>query len=401
MDQRSHHRSDQGELGAIIRLFLRLGSTAFGGPAAHIALMREEVVTRRKWLSEGEFLDLLGATNLIPGPNSTEMAIHIGYLRAGFLGLVIAGVCFIFPAALIVSLLAWGYVEFGSLPEITGILYAVKPVIIAVVAQAIWMLSRSALKSPFLMTLAAGSFASALFGLDELALLFGAGILTGLVRWGTLARSGEGPKMTSLLLMILTALALFLVPAALSSHFPGGAERVPFAPSTLFLFFLKIGSVLYGSGYVLLAFLQGSLVDNWHWLTEVQLLDAAAVGQVTPGPVFTTATFIGYILGGPASAILATVAIFLPSFIFVALSGPLIPRIRRSALAGAFLDGVNASSLALMAAVTVQLGRSAMIDPLTILLAVSSTVLLLRFKVNSAWLIVGAAMVGFAVPLFT
>ncbi len=401
MEQRSHHKPDQGEIGAIIRLFLRLGSTAFGGPAAHIALMREEVVTRRKWLSEGEFLDLLGATNLIPGPNSTEMAIHIGYLRAGFLGLVIAGTCFILPAALIVSILAWGYVEFGSLPEITGILYAVKPVIIAVVAQAIWMLSRSALKSPFLIALAASSFASALFGLDELALLFGAGILTGLVRWGTLARIGAGPRVTSLLLMIFTALALVIVPAALSSHFPDEAERVPFAPSTLFLFFLKIGSVLYGSGYVLLAFLQGGLVDNWHWLTQVQLLDAAAVGQVTPGPVFTTATFIGYILGGPTSAILATVAIFLPSFIFVALSGPLIPRIRRSALAGAFLDGVNASSLALMATVTIQLGQSAVIDTLTILLAVSSAVLLLFFKVNSAWLILGAAMLGFVGPLFT
>lgn len=400
MDQRSHHKPKQGEIGALIRLFLRLGSTAFGGPAAHISLMREEVVTRRKWLSEGEFLDLLGATNLIPGPNSTEMAIHIGYLRAGFLGLVIAGTCFILPAALIVAILAWGYVEFGSLPEITGILYAVKPVIIAVVGQAIWMLSKSALKSPFLMTLAVGSFASALSGLDELVLLFGAGILTGLVRWGTLARIGEGPRVTSLLLMIFTVLALVIVPAALSSHFPDGVERVPFAPSTLFLFFLKIGSVLYGSGYVLLAFLQGGLVDNWHWLTQAQLLDAAAVGQVTPGPVFTTATFIGYILGGPTSAILATVAIFLPSFVFVALSGPLIPRIRQSALTGAFLDGVNASSLALMAAVSVQLGRSAMIDPLTILLAVSSTVLLLHFKVNSAWLILGAAVLGSICPLF-
>lgn len=401
MDQRSHRTPDKSEIGAIMRLFLRLGSTAFGGPAAHIALMREEVVTRRQWLSEDEFLDLLGATNLIPGPNSTEMAIHIGYLRAGFLGLIIAGICFILPAALIVSILAWGYVEFGSLPEITGILYAVKPVIIAVVAQAIWMLSRSALKNPLLMTLAAGSFASALFGLDELVLLIGAGVMTGIVRWGTLARLGEGPRVTSLLLLILTALTLVIVPIALSSHFPGGEEQVPFALSALFLFFLKVGSVLYGSGYVLLAFLQGSLVDNWHWLTQAQLLDAAAVGQVTPGPVFTTATFVGYVLGGPGSAILATVAIFLPSFVFVALSGPLIPYLRQSALAGAFLDGVNAASLALMAAVVVELGRSAVIDSFTIVLAVSSAVLLLRFKVNSAWLILGAAILGVVGPFLS
>jgi chromate transporter len=357
--------------------------------------MREEVVTRRKWLSEAEFLDLLGATNLIPGPNSTEMAIHLGYLKGGYLGLLLAGVCFILPAALIVSLIAWGYVAFGSLPEISGILYAVKPVIIAVVAQAIWMLSGSALKNRLLMGLAVVSFGLALLGFDELTLLFGAGLLTGLVRWGTLARMGQRPRLTSLLLMIAVSLALLVLPAALSSHLPGQTDGAPFAPSTLFVFFLKIGSVLYGSGYVLLAFLRGSLVDKWGWLTEVQLLDAAAVGQVTPGPVFTTATFIGYILGGPTSAFIATVAIFLPSFVFVALSGPLIPRIRRSALAGAFLDGVNASSLALMAAVTVQLGRAAVIDPLTTLLAISSAVLLLRFKVNSAWLILGAAMLGY------
>lgn len=401
MDQPTHHVSNRAELGTIARLFLRLGCTAFGGPAAHIALMRAEVVVRRKWLSEADFLDLLGATNLIPGPNSTEMAIHIGYLRAGYLGLLLAGACFILPAALIVGVLAWGYMRFGTLPEIAGILYTVKPVIIAVVAQAIFMLSRSALKSPFLAALAVCSFASALLGLDELALLFGAGILTGIVQWGKRAQSGERPKAISLALMILSAFALIVIPAVLSSQGSGATERVPYAASGLFLFFLKIGSVLYGSGYVLLAFLREGLVNNWHWLTETQLLDAAAVGQVTPGPVFTTATFIGYILGGPTSAILATIAIFLPSFVFVALSGPLIPRIRRSALAGAFLDGVNASSLALMAAVTVQLGQSAVTDLLTILLAVSSAVLLLRFKVNSAWLILGAAILGLVGPLFT
>ncbi len=401
MSQLSHHETERPELGAIIRLFLRLGCTAFGGPAAHIAMLQEEVVTRRKWLSEAQFLDLLGATNLIPGPNSTEMAIHIGYLKGGYLGLILAGACFILPAAVIVSILAWGYVAFGSLPEVSGLLYAVKPVIIAVVAQAVCKLWRTALKGPFLTTLAAFSCALALFGFNELALLFGSGMIAGLVRWGALARMPGAPRPNSLLVIFMLVLALVVTPTILSTNVFGVAGPVPFDKTDLFLFFLKIGSVLYGSGYVLLAFLRAGLVDNWSWLSEAQLLDAVAVGQVTPGPVFTTATFVGYILGGPTSAILATVAIFLPAFVFVALSGPLIPLIRRSAVAGAFLDGVNAASLALMIAVTAQLGQSSLIDPFTILVAAGSIVSLLRFQVNSAWLILGAAMLGLICPLIT
>lgn len=273
-------------------LFLKLGAISFGGPAAHIAMMENEVVRRRHWLSRDEFLDLLGATNLIPGPNSTEMAIHIGHREAGGRGLLVAGSCFILPAALIVAAFAWAYVRYGSLPETNAILYGVKPVIIA---------------------------------------------------------------------------------------------------------FLKVGSVLFGGGYVLLTFLRADLVERWHWLTEGQLLDAIAVGQITPGPVFTAATFIGYLLGGSAGAIVATAGIFLPAFFFVAVSGPLVPRIRRSETAGAFIDGVNAASLSLLAVVTWQLGRAVLIDWVTVVLLITRLVLLIRFRVNSAWLVLGGALFGLIV----
>jgi len=291
------HRQSRAGIGQVALLFLKLGTIAFGGPAAHIAMMEDEVVRRRRWLSTEEFLDLLGATNLIPGPNSTEMAIHVGHRQAGWKGLLVAGCCFIMPAALIVTAFAWAYTRYRSVPEVTGVLYGVKPVIIAVVLQALWALGRTAL-------------------------------------------------------------------------------------------------VLYGSGYVLLAFLRADLVERWHWLSEAQLLDAIAVGQVTPGPVFTTATFIGYLLGGPVGAFAATVGIFLPAFFFVGVSAPLIPRIRRSPTASAFLDGVNAASLALMAVVTYRLGRAAVVGPATVALALVSTALLLRFRINSAWLVLGGAGAG-------
>ncbi len=383
-------------------LFLRLGITAFGGPAAHIALMKAEVVNRREWMTEAEFLDLLGATNLIPGPNSTEMAIHIGYRQGGWAGLLLAGVCFILPAALIVSIFAWAYARFGSLPSVAGLLYAVKPVIIAVVLQAIWGLVKPAVKNRFLGGMGVVALALALFGVDELVLLFGAGTLAGIVRWISPPPEGATrPPFRSLVILLLIAAGMVLIPTALTHIGPAPtASGIPFGLAPLFLFFVKVGSVLYGSGYVLLAFLRDGLVHQWRWLTETQLLDATAVGQVTPGPVFTTATFIGYVLGGPLAALVATLGIFLPSFAFVALSGPLVPRIRSFPLAGAFLDGVNVSALALMVAVTWQWGVAAIVDGPTVALALISAFLLIRYKVNSAYLILGAAVVGIALSFF-
>jgi chromate transporter len=373
------------EIRTLALLFLKLGTIGFGGPAAHLALMENEVVRRRKWLTHEEFLDLLGATNLIPGPNSTEMAIHIGYRRAGFPGLVVAGACFILPAMLIVMGCGWAYQNYGELPSAEAVLYGIKPVIIAIVAQALWTLGRSALKTRMLAIIAAAVAILNASGANELALLLVAGILF------LLARAGQ-PSTALPLAAPLPALKQIFAAAAPASAVSGAAATFGLWP--LFWFFLKVGSVLYGSGYVLLAFLQGGLVERFHWLTEKQLLDAVAVGQFTPGPVFTTATFIGYVLGGMPGALVATAGIFLPAFVFVALSGPLVPRIRRSLLAGAFLDGVVAASLALMAVVTVQLGRSALVDWLTALLAVAALYLLLRYKLNSLWLVLGGAAVG-------
>lgn len=398
----SERRGSRPELAL---LFLRLGTTAFGGPAAHIALMRQEVVERRQWMTEAEFLDLLGAANLIPGPNSTELAIHIGYQRGGWRGLLLAGSCFILPAALIVSAFAWAYARFRSLPEVAGVLYAVKPVVVAVVLQAIWGLARPALKNRLLTILGTSSLILALLGADELLILFGAGTLAGAIRW--MEEPWTGPRWQRarpLFIMLLAAGAMAGLPALLTRALPVGQDLGPhqavtFGLTPLFLFFLKVGAVLYGSGYVLLAFLRDGLVTRWRWLTSAQLLDAVAVGQVTPGPVFTTATFVGYILGGPWGAVTATLGIFLPSFLFVAASGPLVPRIRKSPIAGAFLDGVNAAALALMIAVTLQIARAALVDWLTILLAASSAIVLVRFKVNSAWLILAAATLGIAATL--
>jgi len=363
-------------LAEIALLFLKLGTTAFGGPAAHIAMMEDEFVRRRKWLSPQEFLDRLGASNLIPGPSSTEMAIHIGFNKRGWPGLIVAGVCFIVPAAIMVSLIAAAYVRYGSLPRVAHILYAIKPVVIAVVAQAFWSLARSAVKSAWLGAIGGGAVAVYAFYAHELVILAVAGIAAAAP---VLARTG---RKTALLLMApLTAAA-------------ASPDVVPFGLSRLFLTFLKIGSVLFGSGYVLLAFLRSDFVDRLHWLNEQQLLDAVAVGQVTPGPVFTTATFIGYVVGGTPGAAVATAAVFLPAFVLVAASGPLIPRIRRSAIAGAFLDGVIIGSLALMGVVAWQLGRAAIVDFTTVAIALVSAILLFRFRVNSAWLVLGAAVVG-------
>ncbi len=386
------HPANVPALTELALLFLRLGSTAFGGPAAHIAMMEDEVVRRRRWMSRERFLDLLGATNLIPGPNSTEMAIHVGYDRGGWAGLLVAGTCFIVPAVVIVTIIAWGYVRFGQLPEVTGILYGVKPVILAIIFQALWGLGRTAVKTPFLGCVALLTAALNFGGVDELLMLLLGGTLAATRRSVASDWRDHVRTMTIVLLLSGAAAALiFLIPHLLQTG------KLEFSLQALFLYFLKVGSVLYGSGYVLLAFLQSDLVGNWQWLTSAQLLDATAVGQVTPGPVFTTATFIGYLLGGTAGAIVATVGIFLPAFFFVAASGPLIPRMRRSVIAGAFLDGLNVASLALMAVVTWHLGRAAVFDLPSALLAVAGAALLFRFRLNSAWLVLGGGLAGWGI----
>lgn len=382
LEQEEGSVEPRGSVGEVARLALRLGFTAFGGPAAHIAMLHDEVVTRRKWVSEQRFLDLIGATNLIPGPNSTEMVIHVGHIRAGYAGLVAAGVAFIMPAVAIVLALAWLYVEYGSTPAAEWLLYGIKPVIIAVVLQALWALGRRAVQGPFLAVVGIAVFVLYLLGLDELLLLFGGGLLVVLVQYGR-RRFADRSGMAALL---LPWLGLGLPGAVL--------QTVPVSLSRLFLLFLKIGAVLYGSGYVLLAFLRNDLVLNLGWLTDHQLLDAVAIGQFTPGPVFTTATFVGYVVGGWTGAVLATVGIFLPSFLFVAAIGPLIPRMRESALLGSVLDGVNVAAMGLMAAVTWELARAAIVDWLTALLAIVAAVLLFRYRLNSAWLVLGGAIVA-------
>jgi chromate transporter len=372
-----------GGLGEVAALALRLGFTAFGGPAVHIAMLHDEVVTRRRWVTDGYFLDLLGATNLIPGPNSTEMVMHIGHVRAGRRGLVVAGACFILPAAGIVLALAWLYGQYGTTPAAAWLLYGIKPVIIAVVLQALWGLSKTAIKSRFLAVVGAATVILYLLGVNELVLLLGGGLLVMLVENAARLRAGAPP---------LAALLPFL------GFAPRGWAALPAdTPANLiqlFLTFLKIGAVLYGSGYVLLAFLRNDFVNRLGWLTDQQLLDAVAVGQFTPGPVFTTATFIGYVVGSWPGAVLATVGIFLPSFIFVAAVNPFVPRLRRSPWMGALLDGVNVTALGLMAAVTWELARAAVVDGLTAALALVAAGLLLRFKVNSTWLVLGGGLVS-------
>jgi len=377
-------RSASGPLAEVVGVFLKLGIIGFGGPAAHIAMMRDEVVRRRRWVSDERFLDLLGMTNLIPGPNSTEMAIHLGYVRAGWPGLLLGGACFIVPAVAIVLTLAGLYVRYGTTPTATWVLYGVLPVIIAIVAQAMWALGRTAFKNGLLAMVGLAVLGLSLAGVNELALLFGGGVLVVLVRLAR--RRAVGVAAGAAAALGIPGAALGQAAAA------GGAVTL----GTMFLTFLKIGAVLYGSGYVLLAFLRNDFVHRLGWLTDRQLLDAIAVGQVTPGPVFTTATFIGYVLAGGPGALLATVAIFLPSFVFVALSHPLLPRIRGSRAAGAFLGGVNVAALGLMAAVMLQLALSAIVDGFTAALAVLAGALLILRRVNSAWLVAGAAAAGVA-----
>ncbi|MER3456729.1 MAG: chromate transporter [candidate division GAL15 bacterium] len=377
--------SPDSSLAEVARVFLKLGTVAFGGPAAHIAMMREEVVLRRRWLSDQHFLDLLGITNLIPGPNSTEMAIQVGYLRAGWRGFLVAGVCFILPAALMVGALASVYVAYGSTPQADWLLYGIKPVVLAIVVHALLGLGRTAVRTPLAVVWAASMFALYLAGVHELVLLFVGGAL-----FAALQRPGSGSGV------VLPGLV-----AAPAASLGVKAAAAPVSLAGLFDIFLKIGSVLYGSGYVLLAFLRRDLVERLGWLTDRQLLDAVAVGQFTPGPLFTTATFVGYLLAGPAGAVVATVGIFLPSFVFVAAVQPLAPRLRRSPWASAILDGVNLTSLALMAGVAVQLAQTALTDAFTVSLAVGAVGMLVRFRVNSAWLVAAAALLAVGVRVWT
>jgi chromate transporter len=370
----------EASLSEIALVFLKLGTIAFGGPAAHLAIMEEEFVRRRKWITHDEFLDRLATANLIPGPSSTEVAIFVGQLKRGWRGLMVAGSCFIIPAALIVSAIAWAYVRFGSLPRAQGVLFAMKPVVVAIIIQALGRLSRTALRKPLLALIAALAVALSVAGLSPVLVLLVAGSLmvSGVAMKGRLLGLGglSVPKTLGAAIIVLTATA------------------VPVGLARLFLSFLKIGSVVFGSGYVLLVFLQTEFVQHLHWLTNEQLLDAVAVGQFTPGPVFTTATFIGYVVAGWRGALVATVGVFLPGFVLVALSGPVIPRLRRSPIAAAALDGVVGGSLALMAVVTWQLGEASIVDGTTLAIFAVSLVALLWFRVNSAWLIAATAVVG-------
>jgi chromate transporter len=367
-------------------VFLKLGTTAFGGPAAHVAMLQHEVVERRGWISQAEFLDHLGASNLIPGPTSTELVIHIGRRRGGWPGLLVAGSCFILPAALMVGFLAWAFVRYGALPAVAGLLYGVKPVVIAVILQALWKLGRAAIKSRWLALVGLISLGLSAAGASPLLVLAAGGMLA-------LAVSSAQSRNSASAFSWHKANAILATAAT--------ATKVSAGLWPIFLAFAKIGAMVFGSGYVLLAFLRADLVESHAWLTEQQLLDAVAVGQVTPGPVFTTATFLGYLLHGSSGAVAATAGIFLPAFVFVAVSAPLIPKIRASRTAGAVFDGINAASLALMAFVTWQLGLAAIVDWQTFVLAAFSAVLVIRFpRLNSAWLIAGAGLLGAVRYLF-
>ncbi|MGA7381853.1 MAG: chromate efflux transporter [Terriglobales bacterium] len=366
-------------------MFLKLGTIAFGGPAAHIAMMQDEFVRKRQWITQADFLDRLGAANLIPGPSSTEVAIFIGHAKRGWAGLVVAGCCFIIPAAVMVTLIAAVYVRYGSLPQVAGILYAIKAAVIGVIVQALWSLGRTATKTKLLAFIGVVAIVLSAIGVAPLIVIAIAGAASGAAFW--VKKPGVAPSAVG----FSGKLALLAGMAAVAA--------APVSLLRLFLSFLKIGSVVFGSGYVLLAFLRAEFVNHLGWLTEKQLIDAVAVGQFTPGPVFTTATFIGYLVAGIPGAVAATVGVFVPGFLFVALSGRMLPQIRRSPLAAAILDGVVVGSLALMAVVAWQLGRAAIVDWITLAILVVSTGLLLRFRINSAWIVGGAAVIGWLVRL--
>jgi len=387
-------------------LFLKLGTISFGGPAAHIALIEGEVVGKRQWLTRQQFLDMLGAANLIPGPTSTEIAINVGFSRAGWVGLCVAGASFILPAALITGAFAWAYVRFGTSPQALAVLGGIKPAVIAVIAMAIWRLGKAAVRDVGLAALAALAIAAFFLGLNPIVILLGGGFLGMLARRVSALRGAQ-----ALLLSPVLPLRVFGLNAAdrwrpaflrLAGVF-AIAVAVPAAvrPSLdkIALFFLKVGAVLYGGGYVLLAFLEQGLIRQHAWLTRQQLLDAVAIGQFTPGPVLSTATFIGYILGGAPGAAVATAAIFLPSFFYVAALAPVLFRLRQSAWMAAFLDSVNVCAVALMAGVTFRLAVDAFRGWLSWAIAVAALAVLLRWKVNPAWVVLGGGLVSLALAV--
>ena len=371
---------DNPSLKAVAGLFLRLGLTAFGGPAAHIAMMQREVVAKRKWLTEQHFLDLVGATNLIPGPNSTEMAIHIGHEKAGWKGLIIAGLCFILPAVFITAGFAWLYKEYGQLPQVQPFIYGIKPAIIAIILAAIYPLAKKSLKSWLLGIIGLLVLTLSLSGFNEIYLMFGAGFLA-------------------------LALQVLKKTHGIAGFFPftflqlAGIQLTSSINLRLSLIFLKIGVILYGSGYVLFAFLDAELVAKG-LLTRQQLIDAIAVGQFTPGPVFSAVTFVGYQINGWTGAVLSTVAIFLPAFVFVALLNPLVKKMRGSGLFASFLDAVNIASVAVIIAVCYTMGRESINDWCTMTIAVVSLLLTFGFKsINSSWIVLGGSLLGYLLTL--
>lgn len=368
----------QSGLRELAKLFLKLGVIGFGGPAAHIALMQEEVVNRRQWMSPQHFLDLVGATNLIPGPNSTEMAMHIGRERAGSKGLVVAGICFILPAVVITGVFAWLYKQYGQLPNVRPFIYGIKPAIIAVILTAVFPLAKQSLKSVTLGIIGLVALVLSLLNINEIYIIFGAGLISLLLVAYKKRYNGSANVFFPFLLQISSA---SLLPASATNW-------------KLFFVFLKIGAILYGSGYVLFAYIESELVANG-MLTHQQLTDAIAVGQFTPGPVFSSVTFIGYQINGVTGALVSTIAIFLPAFLFVALLNPLVKKMRNSSAFSAFLDGVNMASVAVIISVCYVLGKDAITDWRSILIGVASLLLLFTKKINSAFIILGAAVAGF------
>jgi chromate transporter len=384
-------RRPPGPLGEVLVVMGKLGTIAFGGPAVHVAMLREETVRRRRWLEDAEFLDLFGAVSVLPGPSSTQLAIVLSRRRAGWAGLLLGGACFILPAMAIVLALAWAYVRYGATPTGGGVLYGVGPVVIALVVVAVWELAQGRvahhrehgwLAMAGLAGVGVAALAAYLVGINVLVILAAAGLMV------TLAANWRRLRPAQLLLSATPVLPVLLAAAVPARRHPGLAAVAAE--------FLKLGVVVFGSGYVLLAFLRRDLVVGLGWLDTRQVLDAVVAGQITPGPVFTTATFLGYLLGGVPAAMVATAGIFLPSFVMVAALEPLVGPLRRSPWAGAALDGVTMAALGLMAGVTVDLGRAAITDPLTAVVAVVTLGVVLRWRPNALWLVLAGAVIGVA-----
>ena len=388
----SNRQINSGTLFELGKLFFKLGTTAFGGPAAHIAMMEEEEVRRKKWITREHFLDLVGAINLIPGPNSTQLGILIGYIRAGILGLIVSGLSFILPAVIITGLLAWMYVRFGSVPLVSPFLLGIKPAVISVILLAVIRMGKTAAKNLQLTIIGIAVATASLLGANAILALLSGGIA------GTIINRIKDPQNKKNSLWVIpfagTLEGLLKSSDANTALAAPGAGIASMSLWKLGLFFLKIGSILYGSGYVLAAFLQGGLVRDYGWLTQRQLLDAIAIGQFTPGPVLSTATFVGYVVSGMPGAVISTIAIFLPSFIFILILAPFIPRLRASKSMSAFLDAVNISAIGLMAAVVVQLASSTLTDWRAVIIAASAALAGVRFKLNAAWLVLGGAVIG-------